>query len=133
MSAPSHTDNRNQHDVLARDACFTDALELADEIPTAELAPPVRPATTPSGGGVTRGRLLHETLKLELLLSLWRLEFGSLDGFREAHPDCAAPETSPAGVSFDRTPSSPLTTPAPITDENYVAQVALQLFGNQAA
>ena len=133
MSAPSHTNNNDQHDVLARDACFTDALEPADEIPTAELAPPVRPASTSSGGGVTRGQLLNETLKLELLLSLWRLEFGSLDGFQEAHPECLISDASPADTSFIAPPSNDLMYPDPVIDEDYVSQVALQLFGNQAA
>ena len=132
MSAPSQTQNTVDHIADARDAYFSGVMQPADEFPTAEHEPPVCPVSTPPRE-VTRDELHNQTLRLEILLSLWRLEFGSLVGFWEAHPESRP--TSATAASFTDLHVSPPAEhpPDPVTDQDYIAQVALELFGNHAA
>ena len=136
MSAPSKTHIEFDTVAHARDAYFS-GNGPADEVPAAEHEPPVCPVAAPIAAppprNVTRKELHTQMLRLEILLSLWRLEHGSLAGFWDAHPE-SIPLPAVA-ANFDSMPASLPTAqhPAPVTDQDYVSQVAMQLFGNRAA
>ena len=131
MSAPSMTRREFNRTAQARDTYFSGE-QPADDFASAERAPPVCPVSAPSHGVRTSDDLAKQMLQLEFQLSLWRLEFGSLAGFWEAHPE-SLPTALAAGLGEAQSaqPAAPI--PQPVTDQDYISQVALELFGNQAA
>ena len=106
---------------LARDAYFSGDCVPAENTVSAECAPPVQTVTTPPEREVTRQEILYQTLRMEMLLSQWRLEAGAAEG------DIATP------VEVDACRAAVPPSPAPTTGEDYLSQVAVELFGKQAA
>ena len=129
MSVPSLTvdqqlDSRSA--ALARDACFSGDDQPAGEVPAAEPVSPVHHGGEAVERRVMFADLLSQTLRLEMLLSLWRLESGTWCESWQSPP--ASAEQPPAGNE-----ASDTCCPAFLTGKPSLAQLALQSLGHEAA
>jgi len=161
MSAPSPSSRNEFDSAAAsaRDAYFTDDGQSAEDFAAAELAAPVRTCPAGEDPHVIRQAILQQTRRLETLLTLWRLQEDCADEFSQAYPTAAelflnAPAAAdgagrsptaarrPEGESMGQSDAMPAeagstrpacesgcTPAAPLDD--YAAEVALQMFGNE--